>query len=512
MEQAAVTVNSLPISRKKTKRIPATNIFICLVHEREESVLDLVRNLLFLDGDSKIILYNGGTNKQLLDEREAYEELGVFIHPNPTPQKYGYLHGFALDCMSYALEHFDFETITNVDSDQIGLRSGYSEYITAFLANKSNVGLLSSDAKRFTPANSPNKFVVNQAFKEFNLWKPLLATFPNGNEQFAHWTFWPSTIFTRQAVEDMLTLFRENELLKSIMTKTKIWATEEIIFPTLIKLLGYDIVTNPCSFDYVKYRVDFNKKDLHKALNNPSCFWMHPVNRSYGNAIRRSIREHFDYYSKQLEAGKASDKTFFDIDDLLKTSASIEGWLSQKEALLLISTTLNACMQFPESSNIVEVGCYHGKFSVILGKVAKAILPETSIVCIDPHDGKLGERNNAEIVPPSYDFFLNNISVARLEAVIESIKDSVQNITWNKPISLLVIDGLHDYESTKADFEHFSNWVMDGGYVVFHDYAEYFPGVMRFVDELIAGGQFVKQSLAQSLIVLRRSPLYDEYN
>ncbi|MCP3064466.1 hypothetical protein LXT21_37405 [Myxococcus sp. K38C18041901] len=43
------------------------NIFACLVHERPDCVLDLVRNLHHLDPDSLILLYNGGNPPGLLD-------------------------------------------------------------------------------------------------------------------------------------------------------------------------------------------------------------------------------------------------------------------------------------------------------------------------------------------------------------------------------------------------------------------------------------------------------------
>ncbi len=84
------------------------NIFACLVHEQKECVKDLARNLHHHDPESIILLYNGGTDQGLLNDNFPYRELNTFVHPNPTPQKHGYLHGFALDCMRYALKNFAF--------------------------------------------------------------------------------------------------------------------------------------------------------------------------------------------------------------------------------------------------------------------------------------------------------------------------------------------------------------------------------------------------------------------
>jgi glycosyltransferase involved in cell wall biosynthesis len=55
------------------------------------------------------------------------------------------------------------------------------------------------------------------------------------------------------------------------------------------------------------------------------------------------------------------------------------------------------------------------------------------------------------------------------------------------------------------DFHHFEEWILPGGYVAFHDYADYFPGVRSFVDELLAESQYRKIGLAKSLIVLRKN-------
>ncbi len=77
-------------------------------------------------------------------------------------------------------------------------------------------------------------------------------------------------------------------------------------------------------------------------------------------------------------------------------------------------------------------------------------------------------------------------------------------VAWQEMIALLVIDGLHDYANVARDFFHFEPWLADGGYVAFHDYAGYFPGVMAFVDELLAAGGYSKVHSAGSLIVLRK--------
>src|SRR5262249_13702366 len=105
------------------------NVFACLVHESPECVLDLVRNLRDLDAGSLILLYNGGRDPRLLSGCVPFEQYGAVVHPNPQPQSWGRLHGFALDCMQYVIEQGPFDALTIVDSDQLGVRPGYSAFL-----------------------------------------------------------------------------------------------------------------------------------------------------------------------------------------------------------------------------------------------------------------------------------------------------------------------------------------------------------------------------------------------
>src|SRR5690606_20874706 len=95
----------------------------------QDCIIDLVRNLRFLDADSPIILYNGGTNRQLFDGF-PFARYGAHIHPSPQPLKWGWLHDFAIDCMEYALDHFEFDLITVVDSDQLACGANYPQYVS----------------------------------------------------------------------------------------------------------------------------------------------------------------------------------------------------------------------------------------------------------------------------------------------------------------------------------------------------------------------------------------------
>src|SRR5207302_1170888 len=141
------------------------------------------------------------------------------------------------------------------------------------------------------------------AHKEIDLWRPFLRRFPEGEKKFVGWSFWPSTVFTAEAARDLTELFVADKMLQEIMDRTKIWASEEIILPTLLALLGYEIAANPCSYDYVKYKTNYTVQQLRAAQARADVFWVHPVPRRYNDPLRQYIRTSFRNYENGSEAG-----------------------------------------------------------------------------------------------------------------------------------------------------------------------------------------------------------------
>ncbi|TKK69871.1 glycosyltransferase [Ilyomonas limi] len=511
-EAAHLKINGHPIQERliHTPAKTIKNVYACLVHEDENCIIDLVRNLHYHDRASVILLYNGGENTNLFKSQFPYNRFGAIIHPKPCPVKHGYLHPFALDCMQFALENLSFDTFTCVDSDQLLIRSGYREYVGAFLSSASDIGMFSNKPKRISTDDATDSDVwpAIQAFQEYDLWKPFLKQFPKGESQFVHWTFWPSSVFMADAVRDLIKLFKENKQLQEIMTKTTIWATEEVILPTLVKLMGYDIVANPCSYDFVKYKKSYTLQDAACAFNKTDAYWIHPVERKYEHPLRKYIREHNNHYfieSKKEHCEDDSSSALVLALSLIEQIKKIEGWLTDHEADLLIAITGKALKELQPFYAIVEIGSYHGKSTILFGNIIKALGIDAKVYAIDPHDGKLGAVDQGlESVPSSLESFNRNIQNAGIAELVEPIKEYSYDVEWKQPISLLFIDGLHDYPSVAKDFWHFEAWIVSRGYVAFHDYAHYFPGVIAFVDELLHTGTYQKIKQAESLIVLQK--------
>ena len=484
------------------------NVFACLVHEGRECVIDLVRNLHYLDPSSVILLYNGGPNPALLGPGFLAEDYHAVVHPAPKRLAWGRLHDFALDSMQFALENFAFDTLTIVDSDQLGARPGYSEYLSRALDGRVGVGLLSSAAAVLAATCQIGP--VQVAFQEIDLWRPLLRRFPDGERKFAHWSFWPSTVFTVDAARDLTRLFATDSQLQEIMRRTRIWATEEVILPTLTALLGYQIAPNPCSYDFVKYRVTFTPGHIEAALLRPDVFWLHPIARQYDDPLRSQVRKMFNGYGANAIA---RDKPVAPVQSLpiLQQMKRIEGWLEEDEAELLLTATSRAITSLPAGSAVVEVGSFCGRATVVLGGVVKSLGAESLVYAIDRHDGRVGALDQGiRVTRPTLDIFQRNIGENGLRAVVRTVQNDSADVAWDMPIGMLLIDGLHDYPSVARDFQHFEKWLLPGGFVAFHDYADYFPGVKRFVDELLLTERYQKVQCARSLMVLAKKQAADD--
>lgn len=193
---------------------------------------------------------------------------------------------------------------------------------------------------------------------------------------------------------------------------------------------------------------------------------------------------------------------------ILRLMNPIEGWLGEDEADLLIATTWKALSELSPSNAVVEIGSYCGRSTVVLASVVRALCAQTKVYAIDPHTGEVGSQDKGLYnTMPTREKFRQNIANAGLADVVELIPKYSFEVPWDQPIGLLLIDGLHDYTNVSRDFFHFEPWLVPGAYISFHDYADYYPGVKRFVDEILRSAHYQKIHCAESMIVVQKRSL-----
>ncbi|MCL4397844.1 class I SAM-dependent methyltransferase [Patescibacteria group bacterium] len=156
----------------------------------------------------------------------------------------------------------------------------------------------------------------------------------------------------------------------------------------------------------------------------------------------------------------------------------IAGWLSDYEEQLL------AYFAKKSPGTIVEIGSFQGKSTVAMGLATRNL-----IYAIDPHQGQT--QANGKKGLPTYTVFLKNIKKYHLDKVVPIRKTSeTANKGWKKKISLLHIDGLHEYEFAKQDLKLWLPHLENNGVVICHDAFAPFPEVWRAVREEIFNGKF----------------------
>jgi hypothetical protein len=253
------------------------NLFACLVHESPECAADLVANLRRFDPGSEVLVYGPFEPPR-----------GAHGHPSPRPQRRGRLHAFALDCMRWAAREQRFDAVTFVDSDQLLVRRGWSRALATALRARPKAGMFGSAPGRQppgTPYGTPRA-----AYAELDLWRPFLRRFERGEAAFGHWTFWPGTVFTGAACAAITELVDREPALRSLLERTRIWATEEVVLPMLVALLGFETARAPGSPEFIRYGAPHTSEDVEAALARPDVFWMHPVARRLNDPARRRIR------------------------------------------------------------------------------------------------------------------------------------------------------------------------------------------------------------------------------
>lgn len=124
----------------------------------------------------------------------------------------------------------------------------------------------------------------------------------------------------------------------------------------------------------------------------------------------------------------------------------------------------------------VELGVDYGYSSFLM-----ALCQNNPVYGIDCFDiSKHGIR-----IDDDYQFVLAVKEKLKIDN-LTIIKDYFDNVakSWDQPIDLLHIDGLHDYDNCKNDFETWFPLMSKKGVVIMHDTISAPDGVGRFFNEL----------------------------
>lgn len=228
---------------------------------------------------------------------------------------------------------------------------------------------------------------------------------------------------------------------------------------------------------------------------------MIPVTKIPGNKISPAVKQTFAWM----------DDGF--IKEITAAMDNVKGYLTYNEALALCGY-LTGIAGKRKGIKVVEIGSFMGRSTCAMGTAARKY--GATVYAIDPFGGK---REASGGLKDTYDTFIANITSLNLEKVVVPVREFSHDVDWREEIGLLFIDGGHTYQSVSSDFYKFGPFVQPDGVIAFHDYGKYgipntfgfgrktdftpWPDVTRFVDEILAGGDFVKIFHIDSLIVIQ---------
>jgi predicted O-methyltransferase YrrM len=158
----------------------------------------------------------------------------------------------------------------------------------------------------------------------------------------------------------------------------------------------------------------------------------------------------------------------------------IEGWLHPSEGKLLF----RLAQQCKGRGAIVEIGSWKGKSTICLAHGSRSG-GGAKVHAIDPHTGS-PEHSRMYGEVWTFDEFRKNIADAGLADLVEPHVDFSTSVAqyFTEPVEVIFIDGLHEYEGVKADFDAWFPKVIEGGTIAFHD-TTCWPGVLRLVTESV---------------------------
>jgi predicted O-methyltransferase YrrM len=139
--------------------------------------------------------------------------------------------------------------------------------------------------------------------------------------------------------------------------------------------------------------------------------------------------------------------------------------------------------QVPDHGVIVEIGSCQGRSAAYM---AAALRPKSKVLiyCVDLWMLGVGRTPDRHHSPGGYLRFKGNLFSLRLFKHIVPIMCESTKLAkvWTQEIDLLFIDGGHQYEEVKADYESWGKFVKPGGVIAFHDYTTW-PSIKKIVDK-----------------------------
>jgi len=126
--------------------------------------------------------------------------------------------------------------------------------------------------------------------------------------------------------------------------------------------------------------------------------------------------------------------------------------------------------------NFLEIGVYYGADLFVAAKTKQVIGQKADIIGIDIYDpanlyrhDPIWQTNGLDNPMAQVWKYAEDFGLTEGLRLIKGDSLELGKEKW-PPLSVLVVDGNHDYKHAMADLENFGKFVVPGGFILVHDY------------------------------------------
>lgn len=189
-------------------------------------------------------------------------------------------------------------------------------------------------------------------------------------------------------------------------------------------------------------------------------------------------------------------------DEALAQVREVQGWMSPDQAERLY----RAAAATRSGDQIVEIGSFQGRSTIVLASAAPAAVP---VVAIDPHAGN--DRGPQEIegfaaeAESDHEIFNRNLAEAGVADHVRHVRafSDAAHASVEGDIAVLYIDGAHRYAPARADIRDWGARVSPGGTMLIHDSFSSVGVTLGILRELLLSNRFRYVGRARSLTEFR---------
>ncbi|MBD0381580.1 hypothetical protein [Paenibacillus sedimenti] len=243
-------------------------VFALLAHKDEQALLKQVKNIRkYTRKDAKIVLYNGGTNKDF--GKKVCKQENVLYCPYSRPLEPRKTGRCFYDIMRWLEEaKISYEYLIYTEYDVMFINDGFVPFIRKEMKNYDcMVKLLKYETNPGLAVWAPAKTM----WKEWHHWQPFFK-----RDSF-YGTSNPMQVYRHGTVRKILAGI-DKDHLERLFISSNFGHLGEMLYITLAMSSGAKCQTYPDIIkEHLRFRPAFTLKEAKTAKRNPKIMFLHPV-------------------------------------------------------------------------------------------------------------------------------------------------------------------------------------------------------------------------------------------